>query len=49
MIKAVFFDLDGTFADTAPDLNFTLKQMQALALVSRNRRLCFLAGPTRTP
>jgi len=27
MIKAVFFDLDGTFADTAPDLNFTLNQM----------------------
>ena len=29
MVKAVFFDLDGTFADTAPDLGFALNQMRA--------------------
>lgn len=29
MIKAVFFDLDGTFADTAPDLAYTLNLMRA--------------------
>ena len=28
MIKAVFFDLDGTFADTAPDLAYALNQMR---------------------
>src|SRR4030095_12182289 len=30
VIKAIFFDLDGTFADTAPDLNFALNQMLEL-------------------
>jgi len=29
MIRAVFFDLDGTFADTAPDLSYTLNLMRA--------------------
>jgi 2-phosphoglycolate phosphatase len=29
MIQAVFFDLDGTFADTAPDLAYTLNLMRA--------------------
>lgn len=28
MIKAVFFDLDGTFADTAPDLSYALNLMR---------------------
>ena len=28
MIKAVFFDLDGTFADTAPDLAYALNRMR---------------------
>lgn len=29
MIKAVLFDLDGTFADTAPDLGYALNHMRA--------------------
>lgn len=29
MIKAVLFDLDGTFADTAPDLGYALNRMRA--------------------
>ncbi len=29
MIKAVLFDLDGTFADTAPDLAYVLNRMRA--------------------
>ena len=29
MIQAVFFDLDGTFADTAPDLTYALNVMRA--------------------
>jgi 2-phosphoglycolate phosphatase len=29
MIKAVLFDLDGTFADTAPDLSYALNVMRA--------------------
>ena len=29
MTKAVLFDLDGTFADTAPDLAYALNQMRA--------------------
>jgi phosphoglycolate phosphatase len=29
MIKAVLFDLDGTFADTAPDLAYAINQMRA--------------------
>jgi phosphoglycolate phosphatase len=29
-IKAVFFDLDGTFADTAPDLAYALNRMRAV-------------------
>lgn len=29
MIKAVLFDLDGTFADTAPDLAYALNRMRA--------------------
>ena len=29
MIRAVFFDLDGTFADTAPDLNLAVNRMRA--------------------
>lgn len=29
MVKAVLFDLDGTFADTAPDLGYTLNCMRA--------------------
>jgi len=29
MTEAVLFDLDGTFADTAPDLNHALNQMRA--------------------
>jgi phosphoglycolate phosphatase len=29
MIKAVLFDLDGTFADTAPDLAYALNHMRA--------------------
>jgi 2-phosphoglycolate phosphatase len=29
MIRAVLFDLDGTFADTAPDLAYTLNVMRA--------------------
>ena len=28
MTRAVFFDLDGTFADTAPDLGFAVNQMR---------------------
>ena len=28
MIKAVFFDLDGTFADTAPDLAYAVNRMR---------------------
>ena len=28
MIRAIFFDLDGTFADTAPDLGFAVNQMR---------------------
>jgi 2-phosphoglycolate phosphatase len=28
MIQAVLFDLDGTFADTAPDLGFAVNQMR---------------------
>jgi 2-phosphoglycolate phosphatase len=28
MVKAIFFDLDGTFADTAPDLGFAVNQMR---------------------
>ena len=28
MIRAVLFDLDGTFADTAPDLGYTLNRMR---------------------
>ena len=28
MIRAVLFDLDGTFADTAPDLSYTLNHMR---------------------
>lgn len=28
MIKAVLFDLDGTFADTAPDLGYAVNQMR---------------------
>src|SRR5262245_6636983 len=28
MIKAVFFDLDGTFADTAPDLAYAMNCMR---------------------
>lgn len=28
MIKAVFFDLDGTLADTAPDLNYALNRVR---------------------
>jgi N-acetyl-D-muramate 6-phosphate phosphatase len=28
MIRAVLFDLDGTFADTAPDLSYALNQMR---------------------
>ncbi|HKA43905.1 MAG TPA: phosphoglycolate phosphatase [Burkholderiales bacterium] len=28
MVEAIFFDLDGTFADTAPDLNFAVNQMR---------------------
>lgn len=28
MTQAVFFDLDGTFADTAPDLSFALNRMR---------------------
>src|SRR5215510_7799633 len=28
MIKAVFFDLDGTFADTAPDLAYAMNLMR---------------------
>jgi phosphoglycolate phosphatase len=28
MIRAVFFDLDGTFADTAPDLGYAVNQMR---------------------
>jgi N-acetyl-D-muramate 6-phosphate phosphatase len=28
MIKAVFFDLDGTFADTAPDLGYAVNRMR---------------------
>src|SRR5262245_39865973 len=30
MLKAVFFDLDGTFADTAPDLGLALNRMRAV-------------------
>jgi phosphoglycolate phosphatase len=29
MVQAVLFDLDGTFADTAPDLAYTLNRMRA--------------------
>jgi 2-phosphoglycolate phosphatase len=29
MIQAVFFDLDGTFADTAPDLGYAINVMRA--------------------
>lgn len=29
MIRAVLFDLDGTFADTAPDLGYAVNQMRA--------------------
>jgi phosphoglycolate phosphatase len=29
MIQAVFFDLDGTFADTAPDLAYAMNMMRA--------------------
>ena len=29
MIKAVLFDLDGTFADTAPDLGYAINHMRA--------------------
>lgn len=29
LIKAVLFDLDGTFADTAPDLRYALNRMRA--------------------
>ncbi len=29
MIRAVLFDLDGTFADTAPDLNYAVNLMRA--------------------
>ncbi|HTE14887.1 MAG TPA: phosphoglycolate phosphatase, partial [Burkholderiales bacterium] len=28
MIRAVLFDLDGTFADTAPDLGYAVNQMR---------------------
>ena len=28
MTKAVLFDLDGTFADTAPDLGYAVNQMR---------------------
>jgi phosphoglycolate phosphatase len=28
MFKAVFFDLDGTFADTAPDLAYAVNRMR---------------------
>jgi phosphoglycolate phosphatase len=34
MIKAVFFDLDGTFADTAPDLAFAVNEMRAARGIS---------------
>jgi N-acetyl-D-muramate 6-phosphate phosphatase len=30
MTQAVFFDLDGTFADTAPDLSFALNRMRKI-------------------
>ncbi len=29
MIQAVLFDLDGTLADTAPDLGYVLNHMRA--------------------
>ena len=29
MIQAVLFDLDGTLADTAPDLSYALNRMRA--------------------